>query len=304
MASRSPRGRPRAGASPPARSEAAATLFLVPLPIGNPGDLSPRGVEVLRAAAVIAAEDTRVALPLLRDLGIETRPVSYHDHNEATRAPWLVERLREGQDVALVSDAGTPLLNDPGYRLVVLAAEAGARIVALPGPCAALVALVGSALPPDRFTFAGFLPRVAGRRAAAIADLRERPETLVLYESPHRVLESLEALAAGLGDRRASLGWNLTKPGERTIRGTLTSIRAELASWEYVHGEMTLVIAGAEGGDEARTLALADRLIPSLLAEGLEPRRVRDVVAAALSLPRGEVYRRVLAAAGQGEDGE
>lgn len=284
-------GRPGRGGAPGA--EAAGVLTLVPTPIGNPMDFPPRAVDALRAAGIVAAEDTRVALPFLRQIGVETVPVSYHDHNERTRAPWLVGQLLAGRDVALITDAGTPLVSDPGYRLVTAAAEAGVRVVALPGPCAAVVALTASGLPPDRFTFAGFLPRVAGRRDAVIRELGPRPETLVFYESPHRALESLDALLAGLGDRPAALGWNLTKGNERVIRGPLSAIRAELASWEYVHGEMTLVVAGARGGEDAAGWERADRLIAALLDAGLEPRTVRDVVAGTLDLDRKEVYRRV-----------
>ena len=270
-------------------------LYLVPTPIGNPDDLTVRAAETLRAVDIVAAEDTRVAVKLLARLGASPKLVSYHEHNEEARAPWLVAQLREGKDVALLPDAGTPLVSDPGYRVVRAAIEAGIDVVSLPGASAAVAALVGSGLPPNAFSFAGFLPRDAGPRRALLEALADRAETQVVYETPHRILDALGDAIDVLGDRRAALAWNVSKPGERFLRGRLSEIRAELESWEYVHGERTLVVGGRPAG-EARAAGVArlDEAIDALLEAGVKPRVARDALAAATGLPRREVYERIL----------
>jgi 16S rRNA (cytidine1402-2'-O)-methyltransferase len=269
-------------------------LYLVPTPIGNPDDFTLRALETLRAVDIVAAEDTRDAARLLAHFDVKPRLVSYHEHNESGRASWLVEQLQAGRDVALVPDAGTPLVSDPGYRVVRAAIEAGIEVVPLPGASAAIAALVGSGLPPSAFSFAGFLPRGAGPRRAVLESIATRGETQVLYETPHRILDALGDAIEVLGDRSAALAWNLSKPGERFLRGTLTSIRAELAGWEYVHGEMTLVVEGAQEAVSPGDLARVDEAIELLLAAGVKPRVVRDALATATRLPRREVYERVL----------
>lgn len=276
-------------------------LYLVPTPIGNPDDFTLRALETLRAVDIVAAEDTRDAAKLLAHFDLKPRLVSYHEHNERGRAAWLVEQLRAGLDVALVPDAGTPLVSDPGYRVVRAAIEAGIRVAPLPGASAALAALVGSGLPPNAFSFVGFLPRGAGPRRALLESLAARGETQVLYETPHRVLAALDDAVEVLGDRDAALAWNLSKPGERFLRGTLSSIRDELAGWEYVHGEMTLVIEGARDAVSAGELARVDEAIALLLDAGVKPRVVRDALATATGLPRREVYERVLKSPGSRE---
>jgi len=273
----------------------AGRLYLVPTPLGHPGDLSPRAVETLRSVDLIAAEDTRTVGKLLHSLGIRTRMVSYHDHSERQRAPALLEDLLGGAQVALVSEAGTPLLADPGFRLLTLAIEHGIAVCSLPGPSAALTALVGSGLPVSSFLFLGFLPRRSGPRESAIRAVAGLPHTLVLFEAPHRSLAALDDLIAGLGVRRAALGWNLTRDNERFIRGTLSELRAELASWPYLHGQMTLVVEGAADGLLDEPWARAERAIRLLLAQGVEPRAVRDAITELSDLPRREVYQRILA---------
>ena len=272
-----------------------AVLYLVPTPIGNADDLTFRAVETLRTVDIVAAEDTRVAVKLLARLEVTPKLVSYHEHNEQARAPWLVAQLQEGKDVALLPDAGTPLVSDPGYRVVRAAIEAGIAVVPLPGASAAVAALVGSGLPPNAFSFAGFLPRDSGPRRALLETLADRPETQIVYETPHRVLDALADAIDVLGDRRAALAWNLSKPGERFLRGRISEIRDELASWDYVHGEMTLVVAGRPLR-EASTAEVArlDEAIDVLLEAGVKPRVVRDALAAATRLPRREVYDRIL----------
>jgi 16S rRNA (cytidine1402-2'-O)-methyltransferase len=269
-------------------------LYLVPTPIGNPDDFTLRALETLRTVDIVAAEDTRDAARLLGHFDLKPRLVSYHEHNESGRASWLVEQLQAGRDVALVPDAGTPLVSDPGYRVVRAALEAGIQVVPLPGASAAVAALVGSGLPPSAFSFAGFLPRGAGPRRALLESIARRGETQVLYETPHRILDALADAVEVLGDRNAALAWNLSKPGERFLRGTLSSLREELAGWEYVHGEMTLVVEGAREAVSAGELARLDEAIGLLLDGGVKPRLVRDALATATGLPRREVYERVL----------
>jgi len=272
----------------------AGALYLVATPIGNPGDVTARAVETLRSASVVAVEDTRSARTLFRRLGVSpARVVSYHEHNERARAAWLIERLRAGEDVALVPEAGTPLVSDPGFRLVRAAADEGISVVALPWPSAVLAALSASGLPPDRFSFVGFLPRQRAARLAVLAELAGRPETLVAFEAPHRILESLEDAQAALGERRAAIGANLTKPTERFLRGTLAELRAELGSWEQVRGEMTVVIEGAADAPPELDPGV-DEAIRALLAEGLGPRAIRDALSPVVDAPKATIYNRAV----------
>jgi 16S rRNA (cytidine1402-2'-O)-methyltransferase len=221
-------------------------LQLVATPIGNLGDLSPRAAEALAAADLVACEDTRHSGRLLAHLGIKKPLVSLHEHNERRRIPELVRALEEGRTIAVVSDAGTPLLSDPGYPLVRAAIAAGATIEAIPGPSAILAALVASGLPPYPFTFAGFAPPRAGKRRAFYRRYGALGHTLVVYESPHRLAASLDDAIAELGpERPAALARELTKLHEEIVRGSL----AELAAWtreRKLMGEFVVVIGGSE----------------------------------------------------------
>jgi 16S rRNA (cytidine1402-2'-O)-methyltransferase len=272
---------------------AGGTLYLVPAPIGDPDDFTRRALSVLGAVDVVAVEDTRSGRTLLQKVGVSARLLSYHEHNEQARAPQLVERLLAGEDVALLPEAGTPLVSDPGFRLVRLSIEAGIDVRPLPGPSAVVAALAGSGLAPDRFSFVGFLPRQAAKRRTVLLDLRSRPETIIAFESPHRALASLADAVETLGDRRAALAWNLSKPTERFLRGRLSEIRTELASWDFVHGEMTLVLEG-DGGTGGGIGPEGDEAIALLLAEGVTPRAVRDALAPLLNVPKRVVYERAL----------
>jgi 16S rRNA (cytidine1402-2'-O)-methyltransferase len=267
------------------------TLYLVPTPIGHPGDITLRAIEVLRAVAVIAAEDTRHARTLLRPLEIDTRLVSYHDHNEESRTPQLLDALRDGSDVALISDAGTPMVNDPGYRLVTAAIAAGGRVVPLPGASAAISALVGSGLPVHRFCYAGFLPRKSAARQAALRELQHLDASLIFFEAPHRLLDMVRDLHAVLGDRRAALARSISKPDERFSRGTLAELESELAATDAVRGQYTVVVggAGASAGDRGE----AGRIAGVLLANGADPRLTRTVVQELTGLARNETYQLV-----------
>ncbi len=201
-----------------------ASLFIVATPIGNLEDVTPRALRVLGEAALVLAEDTRRTRVLLEQKGVAATPVSLHQHNESARVAKVLAELEGGGDVALVSDAGTPLVSDPGERLVAAVLEAGFEVVPIPGASAVLAALAGCGLPTERFSFLGFLPRKAGERGALLRSYVDRPETLVLFESPRRVGATLTALAEGLGDRPACVARELTKLHEEFVRGSLTEL--------------------------------------------------------------------------------
>ena len=274
----------------------APGLYIVSTPIGNVDDLSPRARACLAEADVIAAEDTRVTRTLLRAVGVEKkRLLSYYDHNEQGRLPELIERLRAGARVALVADQGTPTLADPGYRLIKAASEAGVRVFPVPGPSAALAALVVSGLPTDRFRVVGFLPRRGGKRRHALEELGGATDTLLFFEAPQRIVEMLRDAEDALGDRPAALARSLTKSDESVLRGSLSEIRSALEAESRVYGQLTLVVAGA-GDSDHRDDAAVERVIARLLEEGVAPRTIRDVVHDAFGLAKADAYERVLRA--------
>ena len=224
-------------------------LFVVATPIGNLGDATPRSIEVLRSVDAIAAEDTRRTRKLLAHFGITTRLLAYHDHNEERASRELLERIEGGEDIALVSDAGTPLVADPGYRLVSSCAERGMEVVAVPGPSAVVAALSIAGLPPQPFHFAGYLPRKSGQRRTRLASLAGLPCTVVYYESPHRITAALKDMHEVLGDRKAVVARELTKVHEEILRGTLGELSA-VAERRNLKGEIVVVVGGP-GKDEA-----------------------------------------------------
>lgn len=270
----------------------AGTLFIVSSPIGNLGDMSPRGREVLAAVDVIACEDTRVAGKLLRHLGVDTKRVSYHEHNEAERAEELLSRLREGTDVALLTDAGTPLVSDPGFRLVRAAREAGLEVRALPGPSAVLAALAVSGLPPTPFTFLGFLPPKGEARRRAVETIASSPHTLVLFEAPTRVARLLADLAAveRLGARQAALAREMTKLHEEHWIGSLARL-AERAKGGNFKGEITLVVQGSGGERPPMALESLGGAFAQLREEGLTARAAARALAKLSGLPARDIYR-------------
>ena len=279
------------------------TLLVVATPIGNLGDLSPRAAEVLRTADVVVAEDTRRTRTLLAHAGARPADLwSLPAFDEEGRIRRVVERLAGGATVALVTDAGTPGVSDPGARLVAAAWEAGAKVVPVPGPSAALAALSASGLPADRFLFAGFLPRKGGGRAEALAWLSRLPATLVLFEAGNRAAATLADLEAALGDRPAALARELTKLHEEIVRGRLSELRARFAG--DVRGEVTLVVAGAgegvPGPGEAEEAAepLEDE-IRRRLAAGEAPTAVARAIAKGRGIARAEAYARVEAVRGR-----
>lgn len=278
----------------------AGTLFVVATPIGNLRDLSPRAGDVLRGAGLLLAEDTRHTQQLLNACGIVRAPgtvESLHEHNERERAAGLVERLRSGVTMALVSDAGTPLLSDPGAVLVRLAAQAGVAIVAVPGACAAVAALSIAALPAERFAFEGFLPAKPAARRRAIESLAGETRTLVFYEAPHRLAESLADLAAVLGaGREAAVAREITKKFETVYRGPLATLAERAATdVDMARGEIVIVVGGAAPLDEAATgLAAAQNVLGALLEE-LPVSQAARLAARITGRGRSELYELALA---------
>jgi 16S rRNA (cytidine1402-2'-O)-methyltransferase len=269
-------------------------LWLAATPIGNLGDASPRLREALASADAIAAEDTRHTAQLLRLLGIEERPelIALHDHNERDRAAMIVDRA-EDEEILLVSDAGMPTVSDPGFRVVQLAAERGVIVSAIPGPSAVITALAVAGLPTDRFTFEGFLPRKAGERSRVLRELAGERRTLVFFEAPSRIADTLSALAEEFGaDRRAAVCRELTKLHEEVKRGSL----AELAAWAAtgVRGEIVLVVAGATETAASPQAALAEVL--ALVNSGERLKDATRSVADATGLSAKELYAGALAA--------
>jgi 16S rRNA (cytidine1402-2'-O)-methyltransferase len=279
----------RATAAPPL----PAGLYLVATPIGNLRDVTVRALEVLAAADLIACEDTRVTRKLLDRYGIATPVSSYHEHNAAQARPRLLARLGEGAAIALVSDAGTPLVSDPGYKLVREARAAGATVTAVPGASAVLAAVTLSGLPSDRFFFEGFLPAKETARRARIAELKRIPATLILFETGARIAGSLADLAAGLGAREAALCRELTKLHEEVRRGDLTTLAREAAQASESRGEMVIVVASPEPQAEVTAVDL-----DALLRQALDRVSLKEAVAevaAVTGASRREVYQRALA---------
>ena len=270
------------------------TLYLVAVPIGNAADLTIRARDTLRAVDIVAAEDTRHFATLARQHGIETRAVSYHEHNEEPRTRELLARLEAGDDVALVSDAGTPLVSDPGYRLVRAALDEGIAVTSIPGPSAVTTALAASGLPPHPFRFLGFLPRKAAARRAALGAVARDEATLVAFESPRRLADALRDAIAVLGDRPACLARNLTKPHERYQRGTLSQLVGELEAEGEIRGECTIVIGGASKGSGAMQDAEAEADARVLLDGGTPARAVQDLLVTRRGLSKREAYALVL----------
>jgi 16S rRNA (cytidine1402-2'-O)-methyltransferase len=269
-----------------------SALYLVATPIGNLADITLRALETLAAADVVACEDTRVSRVLLERYGIRRRTTAYHEHNAAEAGPKLIAAIEAGKSVALISDAGTPLVSDPGYRLVGEALERGLRVVPVPGPSAALAALTASGLPSDTFLFAGFLPTKAGQLRARLESLKAVPATLVFFESPRRLAQALAAMAEALGgDRQAAVGRELTKTFEETRTGTLAALADHYAAADTPKGEIVVCVGPPLAETEGP--ADIDRLLLSLAAE--MPASKAAAEAARMSgQPKQALYRRLL----------
>ncbi len=272
----------------------AGRLYVVATPIGNLGDFSPRAVEVLRACAVVAAEDTRRTGLLLQHFGIATPLLSLHEHNERARATQLTTRLQAGDRIALVSDAGTPAISDPGFDLVAAAVAAGIEVLSIPGPSALIAALSIAGLPTDRFCFEGFLPARGAARRTRLDALAAETRTLVFYESPHRIGETLAACAQSFGAaRRAVLARELTKLHETVYRGTLAELCERASSdADLARGEIVLAVAGAPAAVAGDGAGL-DRVLALLLAE-LPLKQAARLAAAIEGVRDNEAYKRAL----------
>ncbi len=274
-------------------------LYLVATPIGNLEDITLRALRVLGEADLVACEDTRQTQKLLRHYGLRKRLVSYHEHNEMLRAPELVLELEQGACVALVSDAGMPGLSDPGYRLVTLCIRHGIPVVPVPGPSALVAALAASGLPVDEFVFVGFLPARAGERRRRLQELAREPRTLVLYEAPHRICETVADALELLGDRPAVLAREVTKLHEEFLRGWLSELRSRLKG-KPPKGEITLLIGAAAGGHAAApspaplTGTLAARIEQLMREQGLDRKAALKQAAREHGLTRREAYKQLL----------
>jgi 16S rRNA (cytidine1402-2'-O)-methyltransferase len=276
----------------------AGTLYLVATPIGNLEDITGRALRLLREVDLIACEDTRHTRVLLNHYGIKTRTLSYHEHNERERAAELGALLESGAKIAVVSDAGTPGINDPGFRLVSEAIERGAEVVPVPGATALVAALVASGLPTDQFFFGGFLPARTTQRRARLAEVRALSSTLIFYEAPHRLAQSLADAREILGERKAAVARELTKLHEEIARGLLSELAERFASATTARGEIVLLIDRAvietKAGAADSTLSIAAR-VDALEREGLDARAALKRVARETGLSRPEAYRRLTA---------
>jgi 16S rRNA (cytidine1402-2'-O)-methyltransferase len=277
----------------PAANELAPGLYLVATPIGNLEDITLRAIRVLKKADLIACEDTRQTQKLLNHYGIEKPTVSYHEHNEASRAAELVEKLVHGTRIAVVSDAGMPGISDPGFRLVSLAIQRGVPVVPIPGPMAFVTALVASGLPVDSFSFRGFLPVKSAARARELEKLRDSAQTEVFYEAPHRIQQTLEDIATLLGpERRIVVARELTKVHEEFLRGTASQVREALEARGGIKGEITLLIGPAPEGEVLNsTVSVRERVAQLMHDEKLDEKAALKKVAKERGFSKSEAYR-------------
>ncbi len=266
------------------------TLYLVATPIGNLEDITYRAVRTLREADLIACEDTRHTRMLLDHYGITRPVVSYHEHNESTRSEELVAKMQSGASVALVSDAGMPLVSDPGYRVVTTAIREGIRVVPIPGPSALVAAAAGSGLATDAFYFGGFLPAKSGQRVRTLEALRDEAATLIFYEAPHRIVETLGDVESVMGPRPVVVARELTKVHEEFVRGLAGDVHAELAARPSVKGEITLLI-GKAVAPAAETTPIEDA-VEAHIREGMSRMDAIKKVARERQMSKRDVYRR------------
>lgn len=297
-APRSHKASPEATPATGSERQSSGTLYIVATPIGNLGDMSARAVDTLKSVAAVACEDTRVTGVLLQRFAIATPMLPYHDHNADAMRPKLLARLTAGESLALVSDAGTPLISDPGYKLVKDCVDHKIAVVPIPGASAPLAALMAAGLATDRFVFAGFLPPKDKARRDALEALKPLTMTLVFFESPHRLADSLATMAQVLGPRAAAVGRELTKLHEEFRRGPLPDLAASFAA-APARGEIVVVVAGAPEQDGAVAVDVDAALAAALKSMSL--RDAADAVARSTGTPRREVYARALRLAGARE---
>jgi len=265
-------------------------LYIVATPIGNLEDITLRAIRVLKEADAIAAEDTRHTQKLLSKFAIHTPLTSYHDHNKEEKAPVLVSRLLEGESIALVSDAGTPGISDPGYFLINLAIDQKVPVVPIPGATAAIAALSVSGLPTDRFVFEGFLPSKHTARMKRLTELAKEERTLIFYEAPHRIMQALEDMQTVLGDRKAVLTRELTKVHEQVLRGRIPDVRKQLEAGS-MKGEFTIIVEAAASGADRVNISAEEYLKNLILHRGLPKKEAIAVAAHDLGVPKKEIYK-------------
>jgi 16S rRNA (cytidine1402-2'-O)-methyltransferase len=270
----------------------AGVLYIVATPIGNLEDISLRALRILKEVDLIAAEDTRHTHHLLSHYGIETALTSYHEHNERRKTQVLIERLRRGANIALVTDAGTPVISDPGYRLVTAAIDAAIKVTPIPGASAVMAVVAASGLPPDRFGFEGFLPSSKKERRARLLALKDDTRTLVFYEAPHRIKESLSDLGEILGDRDVVVAREVTKLHEEFRRGSASELAAQLGNQE-VRGEITLAVSGSSGA-AAVSQATLESEIRRLRGAGMHVKAIAGSLAQQYGCSKKSVYRLAL----------
>ena len=273
------------------------TLYVVATPIGNLEDITLRALRVLKEVDVIAAEDTRHTQILLSHYGIRTPLTSYHEHNEKTKARQLMSRLERGEQIALVSDAGTPAISDPGYRLAVEAIRGGIPVIPIPGASALTAVLSAGGLPTDRFVFDGFLPAKKQERRARLRALSSETRTLVIYEAPHRLTETLNDLVEILGDRETVLAREVSKVHEEFLRGRLTEVAKQIAGRE-IKGELTLLIGGSRGQSEVSQEQI-EKEIRKLKNDGLRVKEIAEILGEKYGYPKKEIYRLALTQRGR-----
>lgn len=274
----------------------SGTLYLVATPIGNLADITHRALQVLKDVDLIACEDTRHTHKLLQHYGITTKTISYHEHNEQQRAVQLIDLLKQGSDIAVVSDAGTPSISDPGYRLVHSAIESEIAVVPVPGPSALISALIAAGLPADEFFFAGFLPARSNARRARLNELRSIPGTLIFYEAPHRLAATLKDAYEILGEREAVVARELTKLHEEIRRGRLSELSTHYADKENPRGEIVLLIDRNVIDAPAReTTPSVAALVAQFEQAGMDHRAALKKAARELGLSRAEAYRKLIA---------
>ncbi|MCS6123347.1 16S rRNA (cytidine(1402)-2'-O)-methyltransferase [Shewanella baltica] len=270
----------------------SVALYIVPTPIGNLGDMSSRAIEVLNQVSLIACEDTRHSGKLLSHFGITTKTTALHDHNERARAQWIVDQLAAGLSIALISDAGTPLISDPGYHLVSHVRQSGFNVIPLPGPCAAITALSASGLPSDRFTFEGFLPSKEKARADKLLALKEDPRTLIFYESPHRIEHSLTTMVEVLGgDRHVVMAREVTKTFETFLSGPVSEVLAKVSTDpNQQKGEIVLMVHGYHLSDDEAIPTVAINTL-KLLCEELPLKKAAAIAAQIHGLKKNALYK-------------
>lgn len=264
------------------------TLVVCGLPIGNPDDISPRVLQNLREADVIAAEDTRTAARLLQKHGLAKKIISFYDHNELERTPQIIKMLQAGQTVALISEAGMPLISDPGYHLVAAAREAGLAVDVIPGPTALITALAASGLPTDRFAFEGFLPGKSAARQKTLLALQDDSRTLIFYEAPHRINETLQDIARIFPERQCFVARELTKKYQEFLRGAAAEILAKLKT---PRGEFVIVLAGRSAAASAEIPPEAKKLLAALQKAGLPDSQCVDITAETFRLARNHLKK-------------